>query len=93
MSAQRMFYAVARGRATGVFGSWPEAERLVSGFAGARFKKFKSQSEAAAFAREPRARHARFVHDEAEAYCVQAAAGHRGRLHGRRLPRQPERRQ
>ena len=51
MSAQRMFYAVARGRATGVFGSWPEAERLVSGFAGARFKKFKSQSEAAAFVR------------------------------------------
>ena len=52
MSA-RAFYAVARGRATGVFGSWTEAERLVSGFAGAKFKKFKTQSEAEAFARNP----------------------------------------
>lgn len=43
------FYAVARGRKTGIFTSWPEAERQVKGFADARFKSFKTKHEALAF--------------------------------------------
>jgi len=51
MASKAAFYAVARGRQTGVFGSWAEAERLVKGFAGARFRKFAARAEAEAFAR------------------------------------------
>ncbi len=47
------FYAVARGRKTGIFTSWPEAERQVKGFAGARFKSFKTEQEALAFLADP----------------------------------------
>ncbi|MGD9825271.1 ribonuclease HI [Desulfobacter sp.] len=47
------FYAVARGRKTGIFTSWPEAERQVKGFAGARFKSFKTEPEALAFLADP----------------------------------------
>jgi len=47
------FYAVARGRKTGIFTSWPEAERQVKGFAGARFKSFKTKQEALAFLKDP----------------------------------------
>ncbi|WP_321492112.1 ribonuclease HI [uncultured Desulfobacter sp.] len=47
------FYAVARGRKTGIFKSWPEAERQVKGFAGARFKSFKTEQEALAFLEDP----------------------------------------
>ena len=47
------FYAVARGRKTGIFTSWPEAERQVKGFAGARFKSFKTRQEALAFLENP----------------------------------------
>jgi len=47
------FYAVARGRKTGIFTSWPDAERQVKGFAGARFKSFKTKQEALAFLEDP----------------------------------------
>ncbi|NWH06142.1 ribonuclease HI [Desulfobacter latus] len=47
------FYAVARGRKTGIFTSWPDAERQVKGFAGARFKSFKTKQEALAFLADP----------------------------------------
>ena len=47
------FYAVAKGRKTGIFTSWPEAERQVKGFAGARFKSFKTKEEALAFLKNP----------------------------------------
>ncbi|WP_035237594.1 ribonuclease HI [Desulfobacter vibrioformis] len=47
------FYAVARGRKTGIFTSWPEAERQVKGFAGARFKSFKTEQDALAFLADP----------------------------------------
>ena len=49
-AAKQAFYAVARGRRTGVFSTWAEAKSLVDGFAGARYKKFKSRGEAEAFA-------------------------------------------
>ncbi|GLD92199.1 hypothetical protein PINS_up000732 [Pythium insidiosum] len=43
------FYAVAKGRETGVFTTWSAAEAQVKGFAGARYKKFPTASEAHAF--------------------------------------------
>ncbi len=47
------FYAVAKGRKRGIFTSWPEAERQVKGFAGARFKSFKTKQEALSFLENP----------------------------------------
>ncbi|GMF13222.1 unnamed protein product [Phytophthora lilii] len=43
------FYAVAKGRSTGVFRTWAECEAQVKGFAGARYKKFKTLGEATDF--------------------------------------------
>lgn len=43
------FYAVAVGRATGVFESWDAVKPLVAGYQGARYKKFKTRPEAEAF--------------------------------------------
>ncbi|GAB9477236.1 Ribonuclease [Globisporangium polare] len=43
------FYAVAKGRGEGVFSTWVEAEALVKGYAGARFKRFSSRSDAEAY--------------------------------------------
>ncbi|RVE49500.1 hypothetical protein evm_005841 [Chilo suppressalis] len=43
------FYAVAKGRAPGIFMSWGECEAQVKGFSGARYKKFDSQGEAQDF--------------------------------------------
>ncbi|MBN7274709.1 RNase HI [Ligilactobacillus pobuzihii] len=40
------FYAVAKGKKTGIFTSWPECQRQVSGYAGAKYKSFKTQAEA-----------------------------------------------
>src|SRR5699024_2921565 len=34
------------GKKTGIFTSWPECERQVSGYAGAKYKSFKTQAEA-----------------------------------------------
>lgn len=43
------FYAVARGRQTGIFGSWSECQEQIKGFSGPKFKKFSTQSEAQEF--------------------------------------------
>lgn len=40
------YYVVWKGRKTGVFASWPEAEAQVKGFVGAEFKAFESLHEA-----------------------------------------------
>ncbi len=45
------YYAVARGRRTGIFTDWPETARLVQGYPGARFKSFPTREEAEAFLR------------------------------------------
>lgn len=45
----KKFYAVKRGRSTGVFESWDECRRQVIGFAGASFKGFESREDAEAF--------------------------------------------
>ncbi len=47
------FYAVAKGRKTGIFTTWPQAEQQVKGFAGARYKGFKTREEAQAFLKNP----------------------------------------
>ena len=43
------YYAVQRGRSTGVFFSWPECQKQVAGFSGAVFKSFPTLEEAEAF--------------------------------------------
>ena len=40
------WYAVRRGRVTGILESWPECRKSVTGFPGAQFKSFKSLEEA-----------------------------------------------
>lgn len=42
-------YAVAKGRETGVYTSWPECQNQVNGYKGAVFKSFTSRAEAEAF--------------------------------------------
>lgn len=51
MGSKKQYYAVRVGRRTGIFHSWPECEAEVKGYPGARYKGFRSQSEAEAFLR------------------------------------------
>lgn len=44
-----MFYAVRKGRNPGIYETWDEAKRQVTGFYAAEFKKFKTREEAVAF--------------------------------------------
>ena len=44
-----MFYAVANGRAVGVFTNWTDCKHSVQGFSGAVFKKFDTKIDAEAF--------------------------------------------
>lgn len=43
------YYAVAKGRKTGIFTTWGECERQVKGFSGAVFKSFETEAEAKRF--------------------------------------------
>lgn len=43
------FYAVAKGKAPGIFLSWPDCEAQVKGFSGAKYKKFNTITEAEQF--------------------------------------------
>lgn len=43
------YYAVARGRKTGIFRDWPTTEKLVKGYTGARYKSFVDEASAKAF--------------------------------------------
>ena len=43
------FYAVAKGRKTGIFHTWPECQEQVVKFKGARYKKFDSKEAAEEF--------------------------------------------
>ena len=47
------YYAVAQGRKTGIFTTWPETEQQVRGFTNAIFKSFKTRKEAEAFLKKP----------------------------------------
>ncbi len=44
--AKKKWYVVWKGRRTGIFTTWAECEAQVKGFAGARFKSFKTRQEA-----------------------------------------------
>lgn len=46
----KKFYAVKNGRKTGIFTTWAECQRQVTGFKGASFKGFDTLEEAEAFA-------------------------------------------
>ncbi|ODV76690.1 uncharacterized protein CANTADRAFT_58064 [Suhomyces tanzawaensis NRRL Y-17324] len=43
------YYAVAKGNSRGIFNNWDDCKRSVSGYKGASFKKFSSESAAKAF--------------------------------------------
>jgi ribonuclease HI len=45
----KKFYAVKKGYKTGVFATWDECKKQVSGFSGAVYKSFKTELEARAF--------------------------------------------
>ncbi|EPX72527.1 ribonuclease H Rnh1 [Schizosaccharomyces octosporus yFS286] len=47
--AEPAYYAVARGRKTGIFNSWNDTVPNVSGYPNSRYKKFKTYDEAKAF--------------------------------------------
>jgi ribonuclease HI len=51
-------YAVAVGLQTGIFETWPEAEKQVKGCAGAKFKGFTDRAEAEAWLLNPQYSHA-----------------------------------
>lgn len=40
-----MYYAVKRGRKTGIFNTWSDCQEQVNGFSGAQFHKFKTMEE------------------------------------------------
>lgn len=46
----KKYYAVRNGRKTGVFLTWAECQKQVTGFSGAEFKSFPTMEEAKAFA-------------------------------------------
>jgi len=46
------YYAVRKGRITGVFNNWTECQKQINGFPGAVFKSFSTKAEAQAFAME-----------------------------------------
>lgn len=47
--AAKKFYAVKKGKKTGIFASWEECKNLVSGYAGAQYKGFSTRKEAEAY--------------------------------------------
>jgi ribonuclease HI len=46
---ETFYYAVARGRSTGIFDSWAECKKQVDGFDGACYRKFGSRNDAVTF--------------------------------------------
>ena len=44
--AAKKFYAVKKGKKTGIFFEWEEVKELISGFSGAEYKGFKTHKEA-----------------------------------------------
>ncbi|KAF8665425.1 hypothetical protein AX16_000444 [Volvariella volvacea WC 439] len=47
--AKAAFYAVHKGRKTGVYQTWDECHEQISGFAGAKYKKFTNVADAEAY--------------------------------------------
>ncbi|MCC5894782.1 MAG: ribonuclease H family protein [Alkalibacterium sp.] len=42
----KKYYAVKKGRQTGIFTTWPEAQNVISGYSNAEFKSFANREEA-----------------------------------------------
>ncbi|MDD3815088.1 MAG: ribonuclease HI [Desulfocapsaceae bacterium] len=55
---KKKFYAVAVGIKPGIYENWPEAEKQVKGYAGAKFKGFTDRAEAEAWIQNPQYNHA-----------------------------------
>ena len=53
MSKKNNFYAVKKGRKTGIFTTWKECQAQVAGFSGPVFRGFVTREEAEAFLAEP----------------------------------------
>lgn len=51
--AKKKFYAVASGKKTGIYTSWPDAEAQVKGYGGAKYKGFPSRAEAEEWMADP----------------------------------------
>ena len=51
--APKKFYAVAKGRKTGIYDNWPEAKSQIDGFTGAVYKGFLSKKEAEEWLKNP----------------------------------------
>ena len=49
----KYYYAVASGVEPGIYRSWMEIEPLVKGIKGAKFRKFKTKSEAQKYIEDP----------------------------------------
>lgn len=43
------YYAVRKGKTPGIYTDWPEAQKQISGFSGAQYKKFNTRAEAEIF--------------------------------------------
>lgn len=52
MDSEVKFYAVKKGRKTGIFNTWEECKEQVHKFSGCKFKSFSSYEEAAAYLAE-----------------------------------------
>lgn len=46
------YYAVRRGRTTGIFTTWDECKKNVTGYSGAEYKSFTSREDAQRFINE-----------------------------------------
>ncbi|WP_434520481.1 ribonuclease H family protein [Pediococcus sp. M21F004] len=46
MASKKKFYAVAKGKQTGIFTDWNETKAMIDGFPGARYKGFTTEAEA-----------------------------------------------
>jgi len=44
--SSKKYYAVLKGRKTGIFDSWEQCEEQIKGFSGALYKSFKSRGQA-----------------------------------------------
>jgi len=51
--APKKYYAVAAGRETGIYDSWPLAQAQVAGYQGAKFKGFPTREEAEGWMQNP----------------------------------------
>nr|CAI6686381.1 BPK_HP1_G0044130.mRNA.1.CDS.1 [Saccharomyces cerevisiae] len=53
MARQGNFYAVRKGRETGIYNTWNECKNQVDGYGGAIYKKFNSYEQAKSFLGQP----------------------------------------